>query len=288
MKNRKIPWPFILVSILLVALCSGFIFDWGKKKTKEPNQMEAAAKQEEKLAAQDQRFTELNEKIAEQARLLAEQQKKFAELAGITKRVDEIEANLKKPKVDINDSDMSMIQETIKQQVKLNVRNRNMPKAGVVSIREIFRNCKKVAKYRQESTAERQRIDAELTKLGNEIKAQKAGLKILKNGSENYLAQVKEILEKQALLQAQQEFYKQQIALKEQRITESIYGEILRITGEIAKQKDLDWVFEKSEPEFPALSPTELELSMGMHKLLYGGGCLDITNEVMAQLDSEK
>lgn len=288
MKNRKIPWPFILVSILLVALCSGFIFDWGKKKTKEPNQMEAAAKQEEKLAAQDQRFTELNEKIAEQAKLLAEQQKKFAELGDITKRVDEIEANLKKRKVDINDSDMSMIQETIKQQVKLNVRNRNMPKAGVVSIREIFRNCKKVAKYRQESTAERQRIDAELTKLGNEIKAQKAGLKILKNGSENYLAQVKEILEKQALLQAQQEFYKQQIALKEQRITESIYGEILRITGEIAKQKDLDWVFEKSEPEFPALSPTELELSMGMHKLLYGGGCLDITNEVMAQLDSEK
>lgn len=288
MKNRKIPWPFILVSILLVALCSGFIFDWGKKKTKEPNQMEAAAKQEEKLAAQDQRFTELNEKIAEQARLLAEQQKKFAELGDITKRVDEIEANLKKRKVDINDSDMSMIQETIKQQVKLNVRNRNMPKAGIVSIREIFRNCKKVAKYRQESTAERQRIDAELTKLGNEIKAQKAGLKILKNGSENYLAQVKEILEKQALLQAQQEFYKQQIALKEQRITESIYGEILRVTGEIAKQKDLDWVFEKSEPEFPALSPTELELSMGMHKLLYGGGCLDITNEVMAQLDSEK
>ncbi|MBW8038739.1 MAG: OmpH family outer membrane protein [Planctomycetes bacterium] len=288
MKNRKIPWPFILVSILLVTLCSGFIFDWGKKKTKDPNKMEAVAKQKEKLAAQDQRFAELNEKIAEQARLLAEQQKKFAELAGITKRLDEIQANLKKRKVDINDSDMSMIQETIKQQVKLNVRNRNMPKAGVVSIREIFRNCKKVAKYRQESTAERQRIDAELTKLGNEIKAQKAGLKILKNGSENYLAQVKEILEKQALLQAQQEFYKQQVALKEQRITESIYGEILRVTGEIAKQKDLDWVFEKSEPEFPALSPTELELSMGMHKLLYGGGCLDITNEVMAQLDSEK
>lgn len=288
MKNRKIPWPFILVSILLVALCSGFIFDWGKKKTKEPNPMEAAAKQEEKLAAQDQRFAELNGKIAEQARLLAEQQKKFAELAGITKRVDEIEANLKKRKVDINDSDMSMIQETIKQQVKLNVKKSNMPRAGSVSIRKIFRNCKKVAKYRQESTAERLRIEAELTKLDNEIKAQKAGLKILKNDSENYLAQVKEILEKQALLRAQQEFHKQQIALKEQRITESIYGNILRITGEIAKQKGLDWVFEKSEPELPALSPTELELSMGMHKLLYGGGCLDITDEVMARLDSEK
>jgi hypothetical protein len=34
------------------------------------------------------------------------------------------------------------------------------------------------------------------------------------------------------------------------------------------------------------MSPTELELSMGMHKLLYSGGCVDISDEVMAILDS--
>lgn len=286
MDNRKITWPFILAAILLVALSSGFIFNWGKKKAKDPNQIKAAAKQEEKLAAQDEKIAELNRKIDEQNKLLAAQVQRLAELAGITKRLDKLLADLNTRQVDINDSDMSLIQETIKKQVQLNVRKSDMPKAGVVSIRKIFRDCKRSAKYRQESNAERQKIDVELTNLDNEIKAQQAGLKTLKTGSENYMAQVKEILEKRANLQAQQEYHKQQLALTEQRITEDIYGDILRITGEVAKEKGLDWVFETSEPVLPASSPTELELSMGMHKLLYGDGCLDITDEVMTRLDT--
>lgn len=286
MDKRKITWPFILAAILLFALSSGFIFNWGKKKAKDPNQMEAAAKQEEKLAAQDEKIAELNRKIDEQNKLLAAQEERLAELAGITKRLDKLQAEVNTRQVDINESDMSLIQEIIEKQVKLNVRKSDMPKAGVVSIRKIFRDCKRSARYRQESNAERQKIDVELTRLDNEIKAQNAGLKTLKIGSENYMAQVKEILEKQASLQAQQEYHKQQLALKEQRITEGIYSDILRITSKIAKEKGLDWVFETSEPEIPALTPTELELSMGMHKLLYGGGCLDITDEVMARLDT--
>ena len=286
MDNRKITWPFILAAILLFALSSGFIFNWGKKKAKDPNQMAAAAKQEEKLAAQDEKIAELHRKIDEQNKLLAAQVQSLAELSGTTKRLDKLLADLNTRKVDINDSDMSLIQEIIEKQVKLNVRKSDMPKAGIVSIRKIFRDCKRSAKYRQESNAERQKIDAELTKLDNEIKAQQAGLKTLKIGSENYMAQVKEILEKQGSLKALQQFHKQQLSLTEQRITEDIYGDILRITGEVAKEKGLDWVFETSEPELPASSPTELELSMGMHKLLYGDGCLDITDEVMTILDS--
>ncbi|MHC4632219.1 MAG: OmpH family outer membrane protein [Planctomycetota bacterium] len=286
MNNRKITWPFILAAILLFALSSGFIFDWGKKKAKDPNQMAAAAKQAEKLAAQEEKISELNMKIDGQNKLLAAQGQRLAELSGTTKRLDMLVADLNTRQVDINDSDMSLIQETIKKQVKLNVRKGDMPKAGAVSIRRIFRDCKRSAKYRQESNAERQNIDIELTGLDNEIKAQQAGLKTLKIGSESYLAQVKEILEKQGSLKALQEFYKQQLALTEQRVTEDIYGDLLRITGEVAKEKGLVWVFENSEPMLPATSPTELELSMGMHKLLYGDGCQDITDEVMTILDS--
>lgn len=287
MDNRKITWPFILAAILLVALSSGFIFDWGKKKAKDPNQMEAAAKQEKRLTAQDEKIAELNRKIDEQGKLLAAQDKRFDELAAIMKKLDEIQASFETRKVDINDSDMSQIQDIIEKQVKLNVRKAEMPKIGVVSLRKIFRDCKRTAQYRQEARYERQRTDAEENKLDGEIEAQKAGLRTLKIGSENYMAQVKEILEKQASLQAQQEFNKQLRALKEQRITEKIYGDILRITGEVAKEKGLELVFEASEPKLPALSPTELELSMGTHKLLFGGGCSDITNEVIRRLDSE-
>lgn len=286
MNNRRTTWPYILAAILLVALSSGFIFDWGKKKAKDPNETKTADKQAENFAAQGEKITELSVKIAEQDKLLAAQEKKLSEFTGITAKLDKLQSELNTRRIDVNDSDMSMIRETIEKQVKINVKKAQMPKAGVVSIRKIFRDCKRSAKYRQDSNAERQTIDTELTRLNNEIKAQKAALKTLKIGSESHLAQTREIFEKQANLQAQQEFYKQHLALKEQRITEEIYTGILRITGEIAKEKGLDWVFEKSEPVIPASTPTELELSMGMHKLLYGGGCVDITDEVITRLDS--
>ena len=289
MEKRKTIWAFILVVILTAALCSGFIFDWGKKKDKDPNAIEGAtatAALEKRAAVTDEKIAELNRKIDEQAKQLTAQEEKLAGLIEITKRLDGIEAGLKKQEVDINDSDMSAIREMIEKEVKSNVNTSEKPAAGVVSVRKIFRDCKKSAKYRQQSNIERQRADAELTKLENDIKAQQEGLKTLKPDSENYMTEVKEILEKQGSLTALQKFYTQQISLKEQRITEEIYRDILRITAAVAKQRGLNFVFEISAPELPALSPTELELSMGMHKLLYSEGCIDLTDEVMTILDS--
>jgi Skp family chaperone for outer membrane proteins len=284
MNIKKAILPLMLVTVVLIALCSGFLF-----KSKSDNtdaQMAAIAKQDEKLAALEEKIAGQNSKITEQDKLLAAQDKRLAELAGITERLDKIQAALKTRKIDINESDMAQIQQMVEKQVKLNVKKAEMPAIGVVSIRKIFRDCKKTAQYRVQANAERQQLEAELTKLNNEIKAQREGLKTLKIGSENYLAQVKELLEKQANLQAQQEFHKQQLAIKEQQLTEDIYKDILRITGEIARQKGLDLVLEASEPDLPASNPTELELSMGTHKLLYGGGCVDITDDVIKKLDA--
>lgn len=275
----------MLVTVLLVVLCSGFLF---KSKSKEMDaQMEAIGRQEERLSALEEKIAGQNSKITEQDKLLAAQDKRFAELAGIRERLDKIQAALNTREVDINESDMAQIQQMIEKQVKLNVKKAEMPAIGVVSIRKIFRDCKKTAQYREQANAERQQLSAELTKLDNEIKAQSEGLKTLKIGSENYLAQVKEILQKQASLQAQQEFHKQQSAIKEQQITEDIYKDILRISREVANQKGLDLVLEASEPDLPASNPAELELSMGTHKLLYGGGCVDITDDVITQLDKD-
>jgi len=285
MNMKKIIWPLLLSAIIVVVLCSGFLF---KSKPKDNDaQTDAIAKLDERIVAQDAKIAEQNSSISRQNKLLAAQDKRFEELAGLKERLDKIQAEMKAQEIDINDSDMSKIQKIIEEQVKLNVKKAEMPAMGVVSIRKIFRDCKKTAQYRERTNAERQQLNAELVKLDNEIKAQREGLKTLKVGSENYLAQVKEILQKQASLQAQQEFHKQQLSLKEQQITETIYADILRVTGEIAKQKGLELVFEASEPELPATSPTELELSMGTHKLLYGGGCVDITDEVIKRLDND-
>ena len=159
-------------------------------------------------------------------------------------------------------------------------------KVGTISVRTIFEGCKKNKKYMKEAIAERGRLEAELEKLDKEIEADKAGLKTLKQASTDYMESAKEILQKQAYLQAQQEFYKRQIEFKDQQWTEKLYQDILRVVNKVAKQKGLDLVFEKSEPEFPVPSSSELMLAIRTHKLVYSGQSPDISAEVIAQLDA--
>ena len=164
-------------------------------------------------------------------------------------------------------------------------------KIGVVNVREIFQNCKRNESYRQQATAEQDKIIAELEKLAKEIEAEKAGLKTLKVGSSDYMELMKELMSKQANLQAQQEFYKQQIELKDQQWTEKLYEDILRQTAIVAEQNRLAVVFEKDEIDLPAANANDLMLTIRTHKILYSGGAEDITAEVMEKLnvmESEK
>jgi len=161
-------------------------------------------------------------------------------------------------------------------------------KIGVVSVRKVFGNCKRSARYNAEVLAEQSRTNAELQELSKEIEADKAGLNALKRGTSDYLAQLKEVLDKQGEYDAEKEYHTQQKALKYQRWVEDFYMDILRESGEVAKQKGLDLVLEKDEVDFPALSIDSTMLAIRTHKLLYSGGCLDITDEVIARLDKEE
>ncbi len=158
-------------------------------------------------------------------------------------------------------------------------------KIGIVSIWKVFQNSERVARYRQEAMVEKQRMQAKLDQLNKEIAVEEEGLKTLKTSSSDYLEQYRQLLEKRARLQADQKFYSERMASDEQRITKELYKDILQATGEVAEQKGLILVFERSEPELDTLNPTQLEFAMGTHKLLYSSGCSDITDEVMARVD---
>jgi len=159
-------------------------------------------------------------------------------------------------------------------------------KIGAVSIRKLFMECKKNAKYREQAKAEQDKAIEELQQLRAEIKAAEAALETLKPGSKDYLERVQELAQKRALLPIRQEYYQQQFADKDKQWTEQLYKDTLGFINEVAASKGLDMVFEVDEPEFPIASPDELMLTIRTHKLLYKGNCVDITAEVMAKLDS--
>jgi outer membrane protein len=159
-------------------------------------------------------------------------------------------------------------------------------KIGVVSVRKIFQDCRRNVKYKQEITAERDKLEAELENLSKQIDVGKSSLKMLKPGSADYLSGMKEVLEKQGSLQAKQEFFKRQMDMREQVVIEQLFKDVVKATGEVAKDKGFDMVLEKSEPDLPAANSNELTLTISTHKVLYSAGCEDITDAVMAKVDA--
>ncbi len=159
-------------------------------------------------------------------------------------------------------------------------------KIGVVSIRTIFQDCKRNVKYRKQAGLEEEQIIQELQQLTAEIKAAEAGLETRKRGTNDYLELAKELAQKRATLPLTQEIYEQRLATKDQQWTEKLYKDILQQTTELAKEKGIDLIFEKDEPEFPINSANELMLTIRTNKLLYSDGCINITNEVMARVDA--
>ena len=159
---------------------------------------------------------------------------------------------------------------------------------AVASMQQVFRNSKRVAGHMQRLQSAREQTEARLEKLDKEIQAEQAGLKTLVRGSSDYMSQLREVLQKQAELQMEQEFYKQNLTAEKQKMTEQLYRDILEATEQVAEERGLDLVFERSEPEFPMSGLGELELAMGTHKVLYSGSCVDITAEVTSRIDAEE
>jgi Skp family chaperone for outer membrane proteins len=230
-------------------------------------------------------------------KIAAEQENILLKVEKLNKEVEGLKADLSTIKLGDGDYAKKM-QEMMEKQAQLQAQKETSQsepkqsstglKIAVVSIRKIFQECKRSASYRKEAIAEEDRVIAELEKLSKEIEAEKAGLKTLKENSSDYMVSAKELFEKQASYQAQQEFYKQQLGLKDKLWTKEIYQDILRIAGEVAKEKGLDLVFREDEIDFSETNANELGLAMRVQKLLYSGGCLDITDEVTARLDAEK
>ncbi len=158
---------------------------------------------------------------------------------------------------------------------------------ATISVSQVLRDCKATAKYREKTTVENDRMDAEEDKLSNEIKAMAAQLRTgaLKPDSADYMQQYQDLLQKQAELKTMQDLNPQKKALKHQLWTEKLYKEILRITKELATQKGLALVLAVDEPEFPMTRYEDLAMALRTHKVLYNGGCLDLTGEVIAEMD---
>ncbi|MBN2312643.1 MAG: OmpH family outer membrane protein [Sedimentisphaerales bacterium] len=156
---------------------------------------------------------------------------------------------------------------------------------GVVNIEKSLQNCQATAKFKERAEAERREMDAEEKKLSDNIDSLRGTLQALVPNSADWLAQYKEMLHKENELKALKELNPQIRAMRAHQWTERLYPEIMRITKELAAQKGLALVLTVEEPQLPTQRYEELVMTLRTHKVLYTGGCVDLTNEIIVELD---
>lgn len=166
------------------------------------------------------------------------------------------------------------------------------PKIGVVSVREVFEKCAMKTAVEKDLTAHGDKRFEELKKLEEDINADKAALSKRKENSDDYLEMMQSLMVKQSQIEAQKEFFQQELTVKEMQGKEKIYRKILEVIASIAKKKGFDIILSRDDnylnnpdTSAPAQSPTELVLTTKTHKLLYFNPDLDITAEVLAAMD---
>jgi Skp family chaperone for outer membrane proteins len=165
----------------------------------------------------------------------------------------------------------------------------NVPasKIGILSIQNVFNGSSKHAQYRRQAMEAQNQARAELEKLAQTVKVEEGDLRTLAPGTADHTAQLQVVIEAQTKLKSQEEFLKQQRAFEEKQWFDKLYRETLRIVGEVAQEKGLELVLERTEPQFP-IPGEQFLATVSMHKVLYGGGCVDLTAEVTARLDASE
>lgn len=158
---------------------------------------------------------------------------------------------------------------------------------GVVSVKRIFDESKKNAQYQEEMAAQQKKNLAEIDKAKADYDAELAGLKTIKTGTDEYMARMKEVINKKAEVTAQQELYQQQMTLKQRQWILGMYNDIVNITKEVAQEKGLDLVLENSEVSIENVPDEDLVMSILIRTAIYTDGCVDLTDEVMSRLDNK-
>jgi Skp family chaperone for outer membrane proteins len=164
-----------------------------------------------------------------------------------------------------------------------------LSKIGIVDIERVSLECNATKTYMDKAQAELQKVKDEQNKIKAAIQALETELDsgALKVGSQEFFTKNRELAQKKAEMTYRQDFDQQELGLKNQLWKMDLYKKILKVTNDVGKSKDLYLVLAVEEPELTEQKVEEFPTIVRTHKVLYSGGCVDVTNEVIAKLNQE-
>lgn len=161
-------------------------------------------------------------------------------------------------------------------------------KVAVVDVTKVLETCKKHQAWKTKMEKEQTQTKAEFDTMKSELQALGDNIKLRKRGSEDYITMAGQYEEKKAIMEAKNAFYEEKVTSQMQMWTEELYKSLLIVVDKVAQQKGVDLVLAKEQLDLPAPSLRDFMLTIKTQKVLYNNPKMDITDEVLAALDSEK
>jgi len=156
---------------------------------------------------------------------------------------------------------------------------------AVCDVVEIFNNYQRAKDLTAKLNERRKSIQAENEDRGKKIDDKQEEMKALKKGSKEYEARFSElqlmVIEREAWLK-----FQETLAVREHhRLTVEMYEEIQKTIATLAKERSIQIVLFRDPETITSQTTGELLRQIGMRKLLYSDGSVDMTEDTLRRLN---
>lgn len=158
-------------------------------------------------------------------------------------------------------------------------------RVAVCDVVEIFNNYQRAKDLTATLNDRRKGIQAENDDRGKKIDDKQEEMKALKQGSKEYEARFNElqrmVLEREAWLK-----FQETLAIREHhRLTVDMYEEIQKMITALAKERSIQIVLFRDPENITSQNTAELLRQIGMRKVLYSDGSVDMTEDTLRRLN---
>lgn len=162
-------------------------------------------------------------------------------------------------------------------------------RVAVVNLPVVSERYQRTSDLEEQFEAVRQKINAQRNQMREHMERMARSLQEeLKPGTDAFRARQKELAVAEVELRWFEETEGQKVEQGLARSLRMIYGDIQTVVAEVAKDKDLDIVVASDQiPDEVPNSPTQVRQHILLQKVIYWSPRADITDEVVARLNSK-
>ena len=159
-------------------------------------------------------------------------------------------------------------------------------KIGIVDISSVFEKYQKRIDLDQELKGQEKGFQDEINKKRKEIIDLDEETQLLDLGSESRGNNENLLERKNVELEGYAKFAERQLLKKYKDFFENVYQEVVQKVEEIGKQNNFDLIIKKEEPNLESGQISDLQFKIGIRTVLYHSESVDITLDVIDNLNA--